>query len=520
MRRVAAILCALLILISVGFRLQALGELPGVNGDEAWYGNLVHDILEGQPRFLTPSRIPINPFYIVPLLLGHLFADDSITLLRFPALVSGLAVLFLNFRFASTFFCRQTAIVSITMLAVLPAMIAYSRFGWDMSQMPLATLCIVYSGLLAQRNPTERNMRLAWLAFFLSLIVHPTALFLGPFTFLATLDGLRKDTPARLHPIMSFSASGRAVACCGTLSLLASIILQDWMKGHVLPTQTMGRLIEFTTLFADLFSGHTVFRYLTGAEGDPIIWTISRIAVTIATGYGLWSFSRSKESKERLLGRSLFMGLAAFFVAGGPKALQPGYERYGIFLIVPFVTLWTLMIIRFTNDRLSSISRWPRHVLPLMGLPAAAFALIGFQSQYFDHLRNTGGTAAMTFRTGPTSLHSEVARIIKAQSSGCPTTIITSSFHCEQPLRYLMHSMPEVDVVLVENDEQFLQATADIARTILVVDFALNESGNPMPLLQIAEPHAASKTIIRDSANRLSLVIMPMSRRQELTMPF
>lgn len=213
------------------------------------------------------------------------------------------------------------------------------------------------------------------------------------------------------------------------------------------------------------------------------------------------------------------MGLAAFFVAGGPKALQPGYERYGIFLIVPFVTLWTLMAIQFKDNRLSSSSRWPRHVLPTIGLAAAACLLFGFQSQYFDHLRNTGGTAAMTFRTGPTSLHSEVARIIKAQSGDCPT-IITSSFHCEQPLRYLMHSMPEVDVVLVQNDEQFVQATADTARTIWVVDFALNESGNPMPLLQIAEPHAELKTIIRDSANRQSLIIMPMSRRQELTMQF
>lgn len=214
------------------------------------------------------------------------------------------------------------------------------------------------------------------------------------------------------------------------------------------------------------------------------------------------------------------MGLAAFFVAGGPKALQPGYERYGIFLIVPFVTLWAQMAVRFLNHRFSTSTPWHRHVLPTMGLAAAAFALIGFQSQYFDHLRNTGGTAAMTFRTGPTSLHSEVARIINAQSGDRPTTVITSSFHCEQPLRYLMHSMPEVDIVLVQNDEQFSQATADIARTIYVVDFAMNESGNRMPLLQIAEPHAESKTIIRDSGNRPSLVIMPMSRRQELTMQF
>src|SRR4051812_17499537 len=56
------------LIASVWYRSVDLGNVPGINGDEAWYGVQMESMLAGAPvRWLTPSRLPLNPIHVVPL---------------------------------------------------------------------------------------------------------------------------------------------------------------------------------------------------------------------------------------------------------------------------------------------------------------------------------------------------------------------------------------------------------------------------------------------------------------------
>ena len=58
----------------MGFRTSDLGNLPGINGDEGWYGVQVNSMLAGRPFAMrTPTGLPLNPFFAgvqVPLLFS------------------------------------------------------------------------------------------------------------------------------------------------------------------------------------------------------------------------------------------------------------------------------------------------------------------------------------------------------------------------------------------------------------------------------------------------------------------
>ena len=158
-----------LLSVATWLRCHALGNVPGVNGDEAWYGVRAWWLLHGGPYggWHTPTGNPLNPLFVGPLALLHLWLPPSIALLRSVAVAGGLAALAINWLLCRWVFDRRTAAISTLLLAVLPINIAYSRFAWDASQSLAATLPVVYLALAAVRFP-ERFGR--WIA-----AAHPRA---------------------------------------------------------------------------------------------------------------------------------------------------------------------------------------------------------------------------------------------------------------------------------------------------------------------------------------------------------
>ncbi|MBI3467641.1 MAG: hypothetical protein HY000_31925 [Planctomycetes bacterium] len=69
--------------VSLCFRVLWLHRIPGINGDEAWYGVQVQRWLAGgSSSFLTPSRLPVNPMLLVTEMgllrfVGPSFADPG-----------------------------------------------------------------------------------------------------------------------------------------------------------------------------------------------------------------------------------------------------------------------------------------------------------------------------------------------------------------------------------------------------------------------------------------------------------
>src|SRR5262249_21935674 len=70
---VLGVAVALVLAVSLWFRCVDLDHVPGVNGDEAYYGITVIELREGHsPPLRTYSGLPLNPFYSGPLFLLHL----------------------------------------------------------------------------------------------------------------------------------------------------------------------------------------------------------------------------------------------------------------------------------------------------------------------------------------------------------------------------------------------------------------------------------------------------------------
>ena len=169
-------------LLALWFRCHALGNIPGLNGDEAWYGVTAWSILHGGSWLVkTPGGNPLNPFFFALLLPLQACFRPSITLLRIVPLASGLAALALNWWLCRRVFDRPTAVVSTLVLAVLPIDIAYSRFAWDAAQSLPATLLVWYFALAAVRFPErqDRFTAAAIVALLAAVLVHPTNIFAG-----------------------------------------------------------------------------------------------------------------------------------------------------------------------------------------------------------------------------------------------------------------------------------------------------------------------------------------------------
>jgi hypothetical protein len=499
-----------IVLVAIGLRVYGLGHLPGVNGDEAWYGNLAWDCWNGKPRLLTPSRIPVNPFFAVPSFLLHGVFPPSVALLRVPALLSGLAALLLNAVLMRRFYGWSEAVISTTLLAVLPIMIAYSRFGWDTAQMPLATVLVLMSAARAQRDPSDRSTRLAWLALFAGLIVHPTCLFLLPLTLLATLEFLQKDVPSLLRPILTTVAKRSMIVVASVAVLLLTLLRFDWRHGRLLPSETTANIATFLQLFADLFSGRTVVEYLSGARVSAWIWNLWRLAVLMLTVGGLRHLLRSQDREDQWLGKGLILGLLAFFVAAGNRGLQPGYERYGMILIVPIAYVW--------SKWLATLFRQVRPNFTVLALVVPAALLMQTYATSVVHIRNTGGTASMPARTGHEDTRAQAADLLKQHIGSRAAVVLSSSFHCSQPLRYLLADQTKINVMQIRGQDE-LQSTLQSCRDsdLWIVDFTHDEKGHDTSLLTAVQALSHEAFSVRDYAGSEVLSILHLTPAMSLT---
>ena len=165
-----------LLLVSLWFRCRLLENIPGINGDEAWYGVQCVDMLNGtDAAWKTPTGNPLNPFFIGPMLLLHKCFAPSFTLLRSVAVASGIIALLINWAFCRWIFDKQMAWISTAVLALLTTDIAYSRFPWAASQSLAATPPVIYLSLAAVKFP-QLNVRLLAIAFifpFTAVLVLP-----------------------------------------------------------------------------------------------------------------------------------------------------------------------------------------------------------------------------------------------------------------------------------------------------------------------------------------------------------
>jgi hypothetical protein len=511
-------LCALgLVIVAVWFRCRCLSNVPGVNGDEAWYGvQAVETIRHGSSWVRTPTGNPVNPFFLGPLVLLHAWFPPSVVLLRSVAVASGLGALLVNWLLCRWVFDRATAAVSTVLLAVWPVSIVYSRFAWDASQSLLATLPVVYLSLATLRFPERRWMLVpaTLVAIGVAVWVHPTNLFAGA-TGVATL-GLwqRRARGVRIAPMRNrrkLAGAGLVLAVVlagigGVSWAFAGETAGRWLgrAGGLEDLTRRGGLWHVPALVARLHTGQTVYRYVpgseswltwSGAEGTRqwgvdvvLFWAALGAAGVIAWRSGVGGRSqesggRGQEGREprhcvagaaeRALLTGWALTLVAFLLVAGPSAMLPGWERYALCLIAPT----TLLLARGAVLAFRAAGLWGQWALaagPLLGF----VLLADFQVHYFGFFRETGGRAHATFHTGPVEPKEAAVNWIAAQRPPAgdrakPTWIITTEWWNYWPLRYLAADQPGLRVLTWEEAEALggFRTALDEGR-IFLVEFA------------------------------------------------
>jgi hypothetical protein len=254
------------------FRVWRLDSLPGINGDEAWYGNQILGFLNHQPfEWRTPSGLPISPWHALTLTLAHLlWRDPSFWVLRIPSLTSGLALLLLTYPLMRRALGPDRALLSLLAVSSLPVLIAYSRLSWDPSHGSLLVLVALYFGL-------RRRLVPAAAAQLLAALTHPTFIFAAPVIVApdvaARLAGLRHAPPEeRRRQLVCLAALvAGAAAVLGVVGVAVSGPVTRAMAGGAGGARGPAQAFHFIPLVLDFLSGMGPYRYLVGL---PDRWAI------------------------------------------------------------------------------------------------------------------------------------------------------------------------------------------------------------------------------------------------------
>ena len=474
-----------LLLAALWLRIFALGNIPGVNGDEAWYGVTAWRILQGEAiNWHTPTGNPLNPLYLGPLTLLHVWFPPSIALLRIVALISGLAALAINWFFCRWVFDRRTAAFSTALLAVLPINIAYSRFAWDASQSLAATLPVIYFALAAVRFPEHfgRWIAASLLALTVAFWVHPTNIFVGAITAVVFLAKMTRRTDEKTAPTnrrTKFGLFRISRSATILLGLTAALLIlwccaAQWSRGPL-----RGRLIErlanfsevlqpdglppTAVLYSRLFTGGTIYRYIAGSRSwfewplpaDLDGWGFDVVVFWFAAFTSTWLLWRSRcrpvhHAGDAFLPAAWLLQFIAFIAAAGPPAMAPGYERFAIGLIGPITLLLTRGAMSVWE---AAASRWRFALMltPLLGW----LWLADFQTHYFRFIEQTGGESHLTFRTAAVEPKQAAldyilqnVRVTKETTAAqADVWIVCSEWWNLWPIRYLAASTSGVHVV-------------------------------------------------------------------------
>ncbi len=421
---VAVVSC--LVLIGIWFRVVDLDHTPGLNGDEAWSGVQAVKFLQGEPiAWQTPSGNPLNFFFCGPLVALHAVFPPSIALLRSISVVSGLLAIGVNFWLCRRILDRTTAVVSTLLLAVLPVMISYSRFAWDSSQTPLASVLLVYAAIAIAKGAGHSWWNWLWLslAFLAAIWVHPTNVFLLPLVVACVVPW---DKPRAAGP-----------------RLVAVIVV---LLAVVFAWRSATELGRFTLDLGRLFLGTTIYQFISGGvTSDAVGW--SDVLTWCAAGLAVYGFAKQVEKAHDSLyprfAAGLFISLAAFYVVAGPRGVQPHFERYAIWTIVPI----TLVVSR-------GIAWWLRPGCQYSPVALTAFLtvagglLFGYERLYFQVFDTTGGESHLAFRTAEMDPKQRALQHIFARNRPDRTALIVSEcWWTLWPIAYLASAKDNVQVM-------------------------------------------------------------------------
>lgn len=455
-RRVVIAIVIAFIGTAVAFRFMHLGTIPGINGDEGWWGVQATRWLDDLPyEAKTTSGNPIDMAFLVPLGLLHGVAGPSFFVLRlFPA-IANLIALGVGFGLARKLYGSPTAWIYTVALAIAPTAIAHSRFCQDPSQSILWTSVTMFLALLGLKDRRHWWAYLigALLAFGMGFWTHPTNVFVAPFLVLPVVPIVRRWIPeSRRGRLLFAGASAAALLVIVLIVLLviwpalksragSSVLLdKPWLSAAAARIGSPDQWFEYVRNYGRLFTGVTVYRYMSMPDLTVWAYGASALLVMAAIGAGIVRLIRS----ERLgLDVGLLFGWGAmwllYFLFAGPESIRPHVERWGLVLIPPALLLLARGMVGWLGYR---------RLVTLAAATALAIALLGtFYASYFHEFQTSGGRSHRTFKTASTEPKQQALERILAERQGSePVLIITQEWWQYWPIRYLAQPDPTVTV--------------------------------------------------------------------------
>jgi hypothetical protein len=438
-----------LVSVALAFRVIQLGQLPGVNGDEAWYGVQASRLLEGKPfARATGSGNPLNPFFTGMDAALLLFFRPTFTLLRIPALICGVLTVALAYVLGRRVLDRTTAAIAAIVLAVLPIMIGYSRFGWDASQTPLFSLLALLCAL--------RGWGIGLAVLFVPLLlVHPTNVFLLPIVLMpwaVVLLRCWRECPGSRWRIAAGSLASAAIL----VGAIVRLVPMSRRSGSVLARLTdLGQWQVFLTHVGRLFSGVSLYKYIVQPDlsdavsrlHDGAFWLLAA-TVSLAGGYRL---ARGRHWERLALCAGFGLGVLVLDLVAGPGAIAPSIERYGMFLVVPGAFAFACLVGRPGHEGSCDAVR-----LALVSIGGWA-VLLSFQAQYFGRMSSqVSHPAFRTSRVEPKQralslILRDLARNPQRRPGQAPVRVITEDWWLYWPIAFLATSRGAVEVSWLES---------------------------------------------------------------------
>jgi hypothetical protein len=441
---VARTLLGAVVLFGVAARVVAIDRLPGINGDEAWYGVNVHEILRGGTPFLqTPSGNVVNPVHSFPLLLISMVARPSFAVLRAPEVWWGVLTMMLAYPLLAAPLGRRAAWLTTLLVALSPTAIVYARLGWDPSGTPFVSLLTM--ALALRDRPVAAAIGVA-----VAYLVHPTNIFLAPFAAACWAPHGRRRYLAASEPVRKRLRAAAAIGVSIAIPVGAVLILAVARMGRLPSLEMVVERVVRPSVWRDvwmaflrLVSGVTATAYAAGPlpTGLAALADVAAFAVMgVATGALLWRATNG-DWRSRWLAAGCACSLLMFHVIGGPIALEPGHERYAMSLLIP-LTIWAAIGLDAVGIRAF------RTMVTLTAAIAVAYLSLAIAG-YFHPLVTRGGDAHPTFRTGHVEPKAAAYRHVRREMKpGQIVAVFAEDWWIYWPVRYL--AIPDRQSLFVE----------------------------------------------------------------------
>jgi hypothetical protein len=507
--------------VAFWFRLMRLSSVPGISGDEAWWGIQALAWSAGKPyETHTTSGNPIDMFFLVPVAFVHLIAPPSFLLLRVVPTVVNLLALPVGFWFVRRLYGCETAWIYTVTLALLPTAVAHSRICQDPSQSIFWTGIFIFICLLGlkDRRRAWRYLAAGAAIFPIVLWTHPTNVFAAPFLLLpavAAIEPLMPASPTRRAGLVLAAVGIAALAMVVVAPVLRHLPLsnqyldQPWLSTALARAIDARQWLEFGVNNARLFNGVTIYHYFSGATPSTLLHDAGFVLAMMLTAGGVAMMPAARRSPlDYGLIAACAMMWIGFYLFAGPAALRPHFERWGLCLIVPGL----LVVAR-------GIAAWrwiPRLRWVADGAaPALLLALtVSFYVNYFDTFDKTGGRSHLTYVTASVEPKQQAFDRILARSPGPGSVAVGSTqWWLYRPLAYLATPYPNVTVT-ASNDVTRQPGYAEAVERGRLFFVEFSQTPELATTRRWVEQHGLREetTLVRDASGRTVVEILQVSR--------